>query len=47
MLLAKAVGAKGILVTTGKQKESPHADFVAGTLNDVVKIIMAHENHQH
>ncbi|MFZ5997242.1 MAG: lipopolysaccharide heptosyltransferase II [Nitrospirota bacterium] len=47
MLLAKAVGAQGILVTTGKQKESPYADVVVDTLKDAVKIIMAHENNQH
>lgn len=43
MLLAKAVGAKGVLVKTGKQQESAHADFVAGNLKDVVDLIVSHE----
>jgi heptosyltransferase-2 len=42
MLLAKAVGARGILVTTGKQQESEHADFVAKSLKEVVDIILSH-----
>lgn len=42
MLLAKAVGAKGILVKTGKQQESAHADFVVTDLNDVVNLILSH-----
>ncbi|MDA8215741.1 MAG: lipopolysaccharide heptosyltransferase II [Nitrospiraceae bacterium] len=42
MLLAKAVGAKGILVRTGKQQGSAHADFVAENLNDVVNLILSH-----
>jgi heptosyltransferase-2 len=43
MLLAKAVGAKGILVKTGKQQESAHADFVVESLKDVVDLIVSHE----
>lgn len=42
MLLAKAVGAKGILVTTGKQQKSEHADFAAKSLKEVVDIILSH-----
>lgn len=42
MLLAKTVGAKGILVRTGKQQGSAHADFVAENLNDVVNLILFH-----
>lgn len=40
MLLAKAAGAKGILVQTGKQQESPNADFTARNLTDAVKRIL-------
>jgi len=40
MLLAKSVGAKGILVQTGKLQESPHADFTARNLNDAVQWIL-------
>lgn len=43
MLLAKAVGAKGILVKTGKQQESKYADFVVESLKDVVDLIVSHE----
>jgi heptosyltransferase-2 len=43
MLLAKAVGAKGILVKTGKQQESAHADFAADNLKNVVDLIVSHE----
>lgn len=42
MLLARAVGAKGILVKTGKQQESSYADFVVENLKDVVKLIVSH-----
>lgn len=42
MLLAKAVGAIGILVKTGKQQESPHADFIVKNLRDAVKLIISH-----
>ncbi len=43
MLLAKAVGAKGILVKTGKQQKSDYADFVVKSLKDVVDLIVSHE----
>ncbi len=40
MLLAGAVGARAVLVTTGKQKESAHADFVARDLEEAVRLIV-------
>lgn len=40
MLLAKAVGARAVLVTTGKQKKSAHADFVARGLKEAVRFIV-------
>lgn len=40
MILARAVGAKGILVKTGQQRESPYADFVAEGLKEAVEFIM-------
>ena len=40
MLLAKAVGAKGILVQTGKLQESPSADFTAKNLAEAVNFII-------
>jgi D-glycero-D-manno-heptose 1,7-bisphosphate phosphatase len=40
MLLAKAVGAKAVLVQTGKQQGSPHADFIARDLEEAVRIII-------
>ena len=43
MILAKAVGARGILVTTGKAQASSYSDAVAGGLDDVVKIISSME----
>ncbi len=43
MLLAKAAGAKGILLSTGRQKESPHADFVAEGLCEAVDFILKDE----
>lgn len=39
MILAKSVGATGILVTTGKDRFSSYADYVAGTIKDAVGII--------
>jgi heptosyltransferase-2 len=44
MLLAKAVGAKGILVLTGQQKESTFADYVAKDLKKAVDFIVRIEN---
>lgn len=43
MLLAKAVGAKGILVLTGHDKESEHADFIALNLTEAVDWILKRE----
>jgi len=40
MLLAKTVGAKGILVLTGELQESPHADFTAKNLREAVEWIL-------
>lgn len=40
MQLAKAVGARGILVLTGQHKGSPNADYVAKNLEEVVEILM-------
>jgi heptosyltransferase-2 len=40
MLLAKAVGAKGILVQTGQERESSTADFIARDLNEAVNWIL-------
>lgn len=44
MLLAKAVGAKGILVLTGQQTKSGYADFIAENLRDVVDLILRDSN---
>jgi len=44
MLLAKAVGAKGILVKTGVAKESIYADFIAENLTVAVNWIV--KNHE-
>jgi heptosyltransferase-2 len=40
MLLAKAVGATGILVQTGKSKESQYADFIAKDLREALSLIL-------
>ena len=40
MLLAEAVGAKGILVQTGEAKESQYADFIAKDLKEAVDWIL-------
>jgi heptosyltransferase II len=40
MLLAKAVGAKRILVQTGQLMESPNADFIAKNMTEAVDFIM-------
>ncbi len=40
MLLAKTVGAKGILVQTGKARESEYADFIAKDLKEAVDFII-------
>ncbi|MDA8083489.1 MAG: lipopolysaccharide heptosyltransferase II [Nitrospiraceae bacterium] len=39
MLLASAVGAAGIHVRTGQEETAPSADYVAGGLDEVVRII--------
>lgn len=39
MRLARAVGAKGILVLTGKEGTSPYADYTAKNLKEVVDIV--------
>jgi hypothetical protein len=44
MMLAQAVGAQGILVQTGKERESQRADFVAKDLKDAVEFIINSEN---
>jgi heptosyltransferase-2 len=43
MLLAKAVGAKAVLVQTGKLRESQNADFTAKNLMETVKWILGNE----
>jgi len=40
MILSKMVGAKGILVQTGKSQESQYADFVAKDLKEAVNFII-------
>ena len=39
MVLARAVGAKSILVRTGHDKESAHADFIAENLRDAIRLV--------
>ena len=41
MVLAKVVGAKGVLVRTGKAQSSQYADAVADGLDDAVRIILS------
>lgn len=41
MLLAKAVGAKGVLVKTGEVQESGYADYTASNLTEAVNWILA------
>ncbi len=40
MILARAVGAKAVLVRTGQQRESAHADYVAEGLKEAVDFII-------
>lgn len=40
MLLARSVGAKGILVTTGQDSASPHADYAVDNIQGAVELIM-------
>ena len=44
MLLAKAVGAKGLMVKTGKENYSANADFIVKDLSEAVKIISDEKN---
>jgi len=39
MLLARAVGARGVLVRTGQQNESDYADTIVDDLDSAVKYI--------
>ncbi len=39
MVLARAAGARGILVRTGKEQESRYADFVVDNLQEAMKLI--------
>jgi len=41
MILARAIGARAVLVTTGKQQGSEYADFVAPNLAGAVRWILA------
>jgi heptosyltransferase-2 len=43
MLLARAVGAKGVLVLTGHDRESKEADFIAKNLTEAVDWILERE----
>ncbi|MEW6162423.1 MAG: lipopolysaccharide heptosyltransferase II [Nitrospirota bacterium] len=43
MLLARAVGAKGILVKTGQDKESSNVDFIAKDLKEAVNWVLDNE----
>lgn len=45
MALARAVGACGILVTTGHDRESPDADYVVRDLHQAVEVILEREAH--
>jgi heptosyltransferase-2 len=40
MVLARTVGARGILVKTGKAQSSAHADAVAGGIEEAVRMIL-------
>ena len=40
MLLAKAVGAKAVLVLTGEARSSQHADFIADNIEEAVQMIL-------
>ena len=40
MLLARTVGAKAVLVQTGKDLFSPHADFIVKDLSEAVTVIL-------
>ena len=40
MLVAKAVGAKAVLVLTGRHKESIYADFIVKDIKEAVDLIL-------
>ena len=40
MLLAKSVGAKGILVKTGHDDFSPYADYIVQDIGEARRLIM-------
>ncbi|MEW5744992.1 MAG: lipopolysaccharide heptosyltransferase II [Nitrospirota bacterium] len=44
MLTAKAAGATAILVTTGKQQSSAHADITVNSLDEAVRVILRNED---
>jgi len=46
MLLAKAVGAKSILVTTGRDRDSINADFIVKNLTDAARVIISDATNQ-
>jgi heptosyltransferase-2 len=46
MLLAHAVGAKGVFVKTGQDKESPSADYTAKDLSEAVNWILEQSKNQ-
>ena len=41
MILGRTIGARTILVRTGKQQDSLHADFVASGLKEAVEHIVS------
>ncbi len=43
MLLAKAVGAKGIFVKTGRQQDSDYADYTVSNLREAIKLLENYE----
>jgi histidinol phosphatase-like enzyme len=44
MLLARAVGAKGVFVKTGQDKESTSADYEVRNLKEAVDFIIKNNN---
>jgi len=43
MLLAKAIGARGVLVLTGKERESQNADYIAKDLREAIDWIITQD----
>ncbi len=39
MILAKSVGAKGIMVMTGQERASEYADFIVDNLHEAIKLV--------